>query len=115
MGVQPISRSRRSSFRQLNEGYLPTRSGGQDKFVAKRRRNGQASFQQSLEMRFGCLLKVENRFAPVGSVRVATRQETGFSNPNAVLVASQLDFRNWNDHVVVTLAPLLAESKRAKN
>ncbi len=100
MGAQPISRSLRSSWRQLNDGYFPTHSGSQDKFVPKCRRDRQTGFQQGFEMRFGGFLKMKHGFATVCSVRVTARQETGFSYPNAVLVASQLDFGNWHNHVV---------------
>jgi len=61
-------------------------SGREDEFVAERRRNRPAGFQQSFQMRLGGLLKAEQGFASVASMSVAARQEGGFGDPHTVFI-----------------------------
>ena len=49
-------------------------------------------------MRLGSLLESQRGLAAVAPVRVATGQQGGFGNPYAVLVLTELHFREWNDH-----------------
>jgi len=79
-------------------GIFAHESGSQDKFIAEGRRNGASGFEQGFQMRLGRLLKTKRGFAAVPSMRVASGQETGFGNPNAIFVLTHLHFREWNDH-----------------
>jgi hypothetical protein len=89
------------------------RSGGEDEFVAERGRNGMAGFQQRFQMGFGGLLKAENGFAQVASVRVAAGQQIGLGNPDAVFVLSNLHLCEWNNHRARTVTRRAAVVKRA--
>ena len=89
------------------EVELAHNSGGEDEFVAEGGRDGPTGFEQRLQMRLGRLLKAQGGFAAVVSVRVATRQQAGFGDPDAVFVLTELHFRKWNDHDAPTVARLL--------
>lgn len=86
-------------------------SGGEDKFVAEGGRDGPAGFEQRLQVRLGRLLKAQGSFAAVPSVRVATRQQAGFGDPDAVFVLTELHLRKRNDHDTPTVARLLSGVK----
>ena len=79
-------------------GIFAHRSGGEDEFVAESGRDGAPGFEQSFQMRLGRLLESEGGLAPVAPVRVATGQQGGFGNPDAVFILTKLHFREWNDH-----------------
>ncbi len=74
------------------------RSGGENKFVAESGRDGAAGFEQCFQMCLGGLLKSKGGLATVAPVRVAAGQQSGFGNPDAVFILSELHFRKWNDH-----------------
>ena len=74
------------------------RSGGENKFVAEGGRDGAPGFEQSFQMRLGRLLESKGGLATVAPVRVATGQQDGFGNPDAVFILTELHFREWNDH-----------------
>ena len=61
-------------------------SGREDEFVAERRRDRAAGFQQSFQMRLGGLLKAEQGFASVASMSVAAGQEGRFGDPHTVFI-----------------------------
>jgi hypothetical protein len=86
-------------------------SGGEDKFVAEGGRNGSSGLEQGFEMGFGGLLKAEGGFTPVATMRVAAGEQAGFGDPHAILIAAELNSREWNDHSTVTLAWLAAMVK----
>ena len=65
---------------------LAHESGREDEFVAKRRRDRAAGFQQSFQMRLGGLLKAEQGFASVASMSVAAGQEGRFGDPHTVFI-----------------------------
>ena len=50
------------------------RSGGQNKFVAESFGNRASGFEERFEVGFGGLLKTQNGFAPITSVRMAAGQ-----------------------------------------
>ena len=87
------------------------RSGGEDKLIAEGRGNGAAGFQEGFEMDFSGLLKAEKRLAAVASMRMAAGKEAGFGNPHAVCIQAKLDFRDRNNHGVVTLTRSVSEVK----
>jgi hypothetical protein len=88
----------------IPRGVFAHRSGGENKFVAESHGDRAARFEQCFQMSLGGLLKAEGGFAPVAPVRVAAGQERRFGNPNAVLVLTDLHFREWNDHSAATIA-----------
>ena len=77
-------------------------SGREDEFVAERRRNRAAGFQESFQMRLGGLLKAEQGFASVPSVSVAAGQEARFGDPHTVFILPQLHLLKWNNHPAST-------------
>ena len=79
-------------------GIFTHRSGGEDEFVAEGGRDGAAGFEQCFQMHLGGLLKSKGGLATVAPVRVATGQQGGFGNPDAVFILSELHFRKWNNH-----------------
>jgi len=78
-------------------------SSSEDEFVAEGGGNGASGFEQGFEMGLGGLLKTERGFTPVATMRVAARQEAGFGDPHAILIAAELNFREWDNHTCVTL------------
>jgi hypothetical protein len=50
-------------------------SGGQDEFVAERGRDRASCIEQRLEVRFGGLLKSQDRFATITPVRMAAGEQ----------------------------------------
>lgn len=94
-------------------GIFPHGSGGEDEFVAKGGGDGTPGFQQRFQMNFGGLLKAEKSFAPVASVRVASRQQGGLGNPHAVFILPDLDSCEWNNHGAETLTRDAVGVKRA--
>jgi hypothetical protein len=87
----------------VERGVFAHRSGSENEFVAKSQRNGSARFQQGFQMSLGRLLEMENRFAPITTMRVATGQQPRLGNPHSVLIASRLDFRDGNYHNAETI------------
>ena len=79
-------------------GIFAHRSGGENKFVAEGSRDGASGFEQSFQMRLGGLLESQVGLATVAPVRMATGQQSGFRNPHAVFILTELHFRKWNDH-----------------
>jgi hypothetical protein len=79
-------------------GIFAHRSGGENKFVAEGGRDGTSGFEQGFQMRLGSLLESQVGLATVAPVRVATGQQSGFRNPHAVFIQTELHFRKWNDH-----------------
>src|SRR6266478_449552 len=61
-------------------------SGREDEFVAERRRDRAAGFQESFQMRVGGLWKAEQGFAAVASVSVAAGQEARFGDRHTVFI-----------------------------
>ncbi len=59
---------------------------------------GRPVSSKAFQMRLGSLLESQSGLATVTSVRVATGQQGGFGNPYAVLVLTELHFREWNNH-----------------
>lgn len=96
-------------------GVFAHESGGENKFVAEGERDGASGFEQRLQMRFGGLLKAKGGFAAVATVRVATRQERGFGDPDTILVLTELNFRERNNHCAVTVTRSPTVVKRAFN
>lgn len=88
-GAQAAGRSTRE---------LAHKSGGEDKLVAEGGRDGTPGFEECFQMHLGRLLKPEGGFAPIAPVRVTTRQEAAFGNPDTVFVPMKLHFRKWNGH-----------------
>lgn len=86
-------------------------SGGKDKLVAERGRNGAAGCQERLEVRLGGPLKAKHGFAAVAAVRVAAGKQGGFGNPHTILVLSDLHFGKRNDHNRLTIAGRAAAVK----
>ncbi len=79
-------------------GVLAHNSGGQDKLVAKRGRDGPSGFQQCFQMGFGRLLEAQDGFAPVASMGMAAGEQSALGNPDAVLVAAELNLGKRHDH-----------------
>ena len=87
-------------------------SGSKHEFVAEGGWNGPARFQQRFQMDFRRLLKTQQGFAPVASVRVAAGQQAGFGNPYAIFIPSNSHFCQRNDHLAKTLPRHPADVKR---
>ncbi len=79
-------------------GIFAHRSGGEDEFVAESGRDGASGFEQSFQMRLGSLLESQGGLATVAPVRVATGQQGGLGNPQAIFILTELHFREWNNH-----------------
>jgi len=79
-------------------GIFAHRSGGENEFVAEGGRDGTPGFEQGFQMRLGSLLESKGGLATVAPVRVAARQQSGFGNPHAIFILTELHFRKWNDH-----------------
>ena len=79
------------------------RSGGENKFVAEGGRDGATGFELGFQMRLGGLLESKGGLATVAPVRVAAGQQSGFGNPHAVFVLSELQFGERNNHRGQTL------------
>jgi hypothetical protein len=77
---------------------LAHESGREDEFVAERRRDRSAGFQQSFQMRLGGLLKPEQGLASVAPVSVAAGQEARFGDPHTVFILPDLHLLQWNNH-----------------
>ena len=92
-------------------GVFAHGSGGKDKLIAERGRNGAAGFQERLEVRLGGLLKAKHGFTAVAAVRVAAGKQGGFGNPDAVFILSDLHFGKRNDHNGFTIAGRAAAVK----
>lgn len=73
-------------------------SGREDEFVAEGGRNRAPRFHQRLQMRFGGLLKAQDGFTAVASVRVTAGEQFAFRDEEAVLIAPDFDLGNGNDH-----------------
>jgi hypothetical protein len=97
----------------VERGVFAHGSGGENELVAEGRRDGAAGFEQRFQVGLGRLLEAQGGFAAVASLRVATGEEAGFGNPDAVLVLTELHFRKWNDHNGATVTRLLSRVKRA--
>lgn len=54
-------------------------------------------------MGFCGLLKPQQGFTTVVTMRVASREQAGLGNPNAICVSAQPDLGNRNDHCVEKL------------
>ena len=65
----------------------------------------------TLQVGLGRLLKAQGGFTAVTSVRVATRQQAGFGDPDAIFVLTELHLRKRNDHDTPTVARLLSGVK----
>jgi hypothetical protein len=61
-------------------------------------RDGASGFEQSFQMRLGSLLESKGGLATVAPVCVAAGQKSGFGNPHAIFILTELYFREWNDH-----------------
>jgi hypothetical protein len=96
-------------------GVLAHGSGGEHEFVAEGWRDGPSGFEQCFQMGLGGLLETERGFAPVAPVRVTAGEQVGLGDPHAVLIPTQLHFREWNDHIAATLTRPAAAVKRAFN
>lgn len=68
----------------------------QNELIAESSGNWPASLHQRLQMRFGRELKIQNGLASFRSVRMASWQEVGLRNPNAVFILAKFDFGNRN-------------------
>jgi len=79
-------------------GIFAHRSGSENELVAEGGRDGAPGFEQSFQMRLGRLLESQGGLASVAPVCVATGQQGGFGNPDAVFIPTDLHFREWNDH-----------------
>jgi len=98
-------------FTRARRSETISRSGSEDEFVAEAGRDGPAGFEQRLQMRLGRLVKAQGSFAAVASVRVATRQQAGFGDPDAVFVLTELHLRKRNNHDTPTVARPLSGVK----
>ena len=109
IGVMPVTAGRAKKLttdftespfqlKAIPGGIFAHKSGSENEFVAEGHRNWAASFEQCFQMDFGGLLKAEGGFATVASVGVATGQGRRFGNPHAVLILTDLHFRERNDH-----------------
>jgi hypothetical protein len=92
-------------------GIFAHRSGGEYEFVAESGRDGTSGFEQGFQMRLGSLLKSKGGFATVAPVCVATGQYSGFGNPDAVFIPTELYFREWNDHNGLKVTPFALDVK----
>jgi len=82
----------------IDRVVLAHRSSRENKFIAEGWRNWAASFEQCFQVSFGCLLKAEDRLAPVSSMRVTPGQKAGFGNPHPVFIAARLNLGNRDYH-----------------
>jgi len=75
-------------------------SGDQDELIAEGRWDRAARFPQRFEMRLRRLLKVQDRFAAIASVRVAAGQQCAPGDENAVFITPDFDLRDRDDHAM---------------
>ena len=96
----------------IPRGIFTHRSGGQHEFVAKSSRDGTTGFEQSFQMCLGSQLEPQSGLTTITPMRVAARQQSGFGNPNAIFILTELHFREWNNHDGTKVAFFLSGVKK---
>ena len=100
----------------LKRGIFAHGSGSEHELFAERCGNGTTGFHQSLEVRLGSLLEAEDGLASVSALSMTTWQQAGLCDPNSVLVAPGLYFRDGNYHSArtVTVSTLAVKREAAR-